>query len=251
MSLSRSPPAVDCRNARRWQLPIAWLIHHPPEPGHYRHCSVPVMHQLLCISLSRLSSFRHFPVPCLPSPLHVLWNATCRTIFPFSLSFLSFLNLYLGFFTQWSSFWAFGKPHLSLLSPLSLSVSPWCCHQPPWSSPLTTVSFSLLLVSYVYFHELWILPYQLIPRAGSPPVLSQINLHPFMFPVLSFAVHVLRVLSIRIKLNICLTYFTCCAPQQAFPVFHKGWIICSSLEDSPAPWHTQHCVTTFISQSFP
>lgn len=67
----RRLPLLTAENARRRQLPIAWLIHRSPELRHFRLCSVSVVHQLLCIWLSRLSSFLQSPVPCLPSPLHV------------------------------------------------------------------------------------------------------------------------------------------------------------------------------------
>lgn len=149
MSVSPSPPAVDCRECQ--EAAAADSLAYP--------------------SLSRAETFQTLQcLSCAPAPLHltvtsllipavscslspfttacpfVLWNATCSTIFPFSLVSSLFLNLYFCFFTRWRSFWTFDMPHLSLLSQLSLFVSPWCCLQSPWSSPLSTFSLLLLFI---------------------------------------------------------------------------------------------------------
>lgn len=96
MSVSRSPPAAECRECQRRQLPIVWLIHHSAELRRCRHCSVSVLHQVLYTSLSHLSSFLQSPVPCLPSPLHILLSSEMPPAEQFFLSpyfHLSFLNI--------------------------------------------------------------------------------------------------------------------------------------------------------------
>lgn len=242
-------PLLTAGNARRRQLPIARLIHHSPELRHYRHCSVSVMHQVLCVWLAHLSSFPQSPVPCLPPPLRIPLSAEMP---PAEQSFLSpQFHLF---------FWICTFVSLPGEAVFELLVCPTSAFSHDYLSPyfygavfsLLAPHHCLLQLSpfpFVYFQEPWI--YCLINLFLELAVLLQTNLHPFMLPVLSLAAHALKVLSLWIELNICLTYFTCYAPQQAFPAFHKGWIVCSSLEDSPALWHTWHCITTFISQSFP
>lgn len=240
MLVSQSPLAVDRRECQ--EAAVADSLTCPSPSRSETSQKLPCLgyapgHLNLTFTSLLISSFLQSPVPCLPSPLHSPLSSETPSSehFSFLLCFIFSLNPCFGFFTRWSSFSTCGIPHLSLLSLFSLSISLWCCLQSSWFSLPTTVSFSFLLVSYFYCHNHWYCPINLFPELA---VLLQTNLCPLRFPVLSFVGLALRLLSVQLKLNICLTYFACYASQQAFSVFHKGWIICSSFKDSPAQWHT-------------
>lgn len=240
MLVSQSPLAVDRRECQEAAVADSLTCPSPSrsETSQKLRClSYAPGHLNLTFTSLLISSFLQSPV--LVSLLHC--KALCllkrhhQNSFSFLLCFIFSSNPCFGFFTRWSSFSTCGIPHLSLLSLFSLSISLWCCLQSSWSSLPTTVSFSFLLVSYFYCLNHWYCPINLFPELA---VLLQTDLCPLRFPVLSFVGLALRLLSIQLKLNICLTYFACYASQQAFSVFRKGWIICSSFKDSPAQWHT-------------
>lgn len=156
-SVSRSPPAVDCRECQE-----AAAADSPTHPSLSR---AETLQTLQCLGyapgpLHLAVTSLLIPVPCLPSPLHIPLSSEMP---PAEQSFLSlqfrpFLKICTFFFLyqvkQFLNFW-YAPPLPSLLIiclciPMVLSSV---------SLVLTTVSFSFLIVSFVNFHKHWILPY--------------------------------------------------------------------------------------------